>query len=54
MQEDFDVFNALNLLDNQTYMEELLFGKGDGNLRYYLFNYRLPPCKPEEMGLVLL
>ena len=34
-QEDFDVFNALNLMDNDEFLEELKFGAGDGKLRYY-------------------
>ncbi|OLL24559.1 ABC transporter G family member [Neolecta irregularis DAH-3] len=36
----FDVFNALTLLDNPLFLEELKFGMGDGLLNYYLFNYR--------------
>jgi|SRR5271156_6588265 len=39
----FDVFNALTLLDNSLFLEELKFGAGDGNLNYYLFNYRARP-----------
>jgi len=34
------VFNALTLLDNPLFLEELKFGMGDGFLNYYLFNYR--------------
>jgi glycylpeptide N-tetradecanoyltransferase len=39
----FDVFNALTLLDNSLFLEELKFGAGDGHLNYYLFNYRAMP-----------
>jgi len=39
----FDVFNALTLLDNSLFLEELKFGGGDGHLNYYLFNYRAMP-----------
>lgn len=39
----FDVFNALTLLDNSLFLKELKFGGGDGNLNYYLFNYRALP-----------
>ncbi|KAJ5895211.1 Myristoyl-CoA:protein N-myristoyltransferase [Penicillium taxi] len=35
-----DVFNALTLLDNPLFLEELKFGAGDGQLHYYLYNYR--------------
>lgn len=38
--EGFDVFNALTLLDNPLFLEELKFGPGDGYLYYYLYNYR--------------
>ncbi|TPX62464.1 hypothetical protein SpCBS45565_g07025 [Spizellomyces sp. 'palustris'] len=50
----FDVFNCLDLMQNGNFLEELKFGRGDGNLHYYLYNYRCQPLKPEEMGLVLL
>ncbi|KAL1297872.1 hypothetical protein AAFC00_006394 [Neodothiora populina] len=39
-QARFDVFNALTLLDNPLFLEKQLFGAGDGQLHYYLFNYR--------------
>ncbi|KAF2643012.1 N-myristoyl transferase [Massarina eburnea CBS 473.64] len=42
---DFDVFNALTLLDNPHFLEDQRFGAGDGNLHYYLFNYRAAPLK---------
>ncbi|RPA98148.1 N-myristoyl transferase [Choiromyces venosus 120613-1] len=37
---NFDVFNALTLLDNALFLEEQKFGAGDGSLHYYLFNWR--------------
>jgi len=40
---DFDVFNALTLLDNPLFLEEQRFGAGDGSLHYYLYNYRAAP-----------
>ncbi|KAJ4293090.1 glycylpeptide N-tetradecanoyltransferase [Kalmusia sp. IMI 367209] len=40
---NFDVFNALTLLDNPLFLEEQKFGAGDGNLHYYLYNYRAAP-----------
>ncbi|KAL2755748.1 hypothetical protein ACRALDRAFT_2105683 [Sodiomyces alcalophilus JCM 7366] len=36
----FDVFNALSLMDNGLFLEQQKFGPGDGQLHYYLFNYR--------------
>jgi glycylpeptide N-tetradecanoyltransferase len=42
-QFNFDVFNALTLLDNPLFLEQQKFGPGDGQLHYYLFNYRARP-----------
>lgn len=39
----FDVFNALTLLDNPLFLEQQRFGPGDGQLHYYLYNYRALP-----------
>ena len=36
----FDVYNALSLMENGLFLEELKFGPGDGQLHFYLFNYR--------------
>ncbi|XP_057535171.1 glycylpeptide N-tetradecanoyltransferase 1-like [Amaranthus tricolor] len=53
--KDYDVFNALDVMENDTFLKELKFGPGDGKLHYYLYNYRLGnPIKPSELGLVLL
>lgn len=54
LQLGFDVFNALDLMDNITFLDKQLFGKGDGHLQYYLYNYRLKAFPPNELGLVLL
>nr|AVV27014.1 N-myristoyltransferase [Euglena longa] len=51
---DFDVFNALDLMENAKFVRELKFGIGDGHLQYYLFNYRFPDVEPKDMALVLL
>lgn len=49
-----DVFNALNLMENDTFLEELKFGKGDGNLQYYVYNWSCPGMKSSDVGIVLL
>ncbi|KAI0273347.1 N-myristoyl transferase [Gloeopeniophorella convolvens] len=36
----FDVFNALTLMDNSLFLQELKFGSGDGLLNFYLYNWR--------------
>jgi len=50
----FDVFNALNVMDNEQFLKPLMFGIGDGHLQYYLYNWRCPEMKPSNVGLVLL
>ena len=67
LQANFDVFNALTLQDNPLFLEPLKFGAGDGQLHYYLYNWRTPPMSggvnksnmPDEgkrggVGMVLL
>jgi glycylpeptide N-tetradecanoyltransferase len=49
-----DVFNALDLMENKTFLENLKFGIGDGNLQYYLYNWKCPEVEPKDIGLVLL
>ncbi|XP_021097747.1 glycylpeptide N-tetradecanoyltransferase 2 isoform X4 [Heterocephalus glaber] len=44
----FDVFNALDLMENKTFLEKLKFGVGDGNLQYYLYNWRCPGTDSEK------
>ncbi|KAB1253896.1 Glycylpeptide N-tetradecanoyltransferase 2 [Camelus dromedarius] len=44
----FDVFNALDLMENKTFLEKLKFGIGDGNLQYYLYNWRCPGTESEK------
>jgi glycylpeptide N-tetradecanoyltransferase len=51
---NFDVFNALDLMENKKFLVPLKFGIGDGNLQYYLYNWRCPSMKPEDVGLILL
>ncbi|KAK7322491.1 hypothetical protein VNO77_25872 [Canavalia gladiata] len=54
-QKEYDVFNALDIMQNETFLKELKFGPGDGKLHCYLYNYRLSHAlKPSELGLVLL
>ncbi|XP_010242274.1 PREDICTED: glycylpeptide N-tetradecanoyltransferase 1-like [Nelumbo nucifera] len=54
-QKDYDVFNALDVMQNESFLKELKFGPGDGQLHYYLYNYRIRhSLKPSELGLVLL
>ncbi|XP_037795690.1 glycylpeptide N-tetradecanoyltransferase-like [Penaeus monodon] len=47
---EFDVFNALDLMENSQFLDELKFGQGDGNLQYYLYNWRCPNMTPQKVG----
>ncbi|KAA0192750.1 Glycylpeptide N-tetradecanoyltransferase, partial [Fasciolopsis buskii] len=53
-QLKFDVFNALDLMENKKFLEELKFGVGDGNLHYYLYNWRCPSAQPPEVGKLIV
>lgn len=48
------MFNCLNILENQTFLSDLKFAIGDGNLQYYLYNWRCPEMPAEKLGIVLL
>lgn len=53
-REGFDVFNCLNITKNELFLDDLHFGKGDGALNYYLYNYAMKTVEPHEVGLVML
>ncbi|ORZ20164.1 glycylpeptide N-tetradecanoyltransferase 2 [Lobosporangium transversale] len=53
-QNDFDVFNALNLMDNSLFIDDLKFGPGDGYLHFYLYNWRCREVESKKVGLVML
>ncbi|KAI6005702.1 N-myristoyl transferase [Pisolithus albus] len=42
-QANFDVFNAVTLMDNVSFLDDLKFGAGDGLLNFYLYNWRTAP-----------
>jgi len=50
----FDVFNALDIMENEQFLKELKFGIGDGHLHYYLYNWRIPELEPSSVGIVLV
>ena len=53
-QVNMDVFNALNIMENDQFLKDLKFGIGDGHLQYYLYNWKVAEMKPSDIGLVLL
>ncbi|KAL0210438.1 hypothetical protein RCL1_004874 [Eukaryota sp. TZLM3-RCL] len=52
-EEGIDVVNCLSIMDNQSFLSDCMFGPGDGNLHYYLFNWKLKPVKDTQVALVL-
>ena len=50
----FDVFNALDIMDNMGVFKELKFGIGDGNLQYYLYNWKSRSMVPAQVAVVLV
>ncbi|KAJ1913378.1 glycylpeptide N-tetradecanoyltransferase [Mycoemilia scoparia] len=49
-----DVFNCLNLSNNNMFIDELKFGKGDGLLNYYLYNWQARNIEPNKIGFIML
>lgn len=50
----FDVFNALNVMDNSDFFAPLKFVLGDGQLHYYLYNWGCQDMQPHKVGLVFV
>ena len=53
-QNGFDVYNCLNIMDNESVFKDLLFGMGDGTLKYYFYNFVCPETVPKDLALVLM
>lgn len=49
----YDVFNALNIMDNWDFFRELGFISGDGSLNYYLYNWKTSSIAPKSNGFLL-
>ena len=43
----------INVFIFSEFLEKLKFGIGDGNLQYYLYNWKCPKMDPKRIGLVL-
>jgi glycylpeptide N-tetradecanoyltransferase len=52
----YDVYNALDVMENGPHLEQLKFGVGDGHLHYYIYNWRVGggELKPPDLGIVLV
>lgn len=51
--EGGDVFNALEIMKNAQVFDDLKFARGDGDLHYYFYNWKLNTIQPSEMAVVL-
>jgi hypothetical protein len=40
-------------MENKEFLETLKFGIGDGNLQYYLYNWRCPSIPPNKVWLII-
>ena len=41
-------------MDYKSIFKDLLFGMGDGKLKYYFYNFVCPDTLPQELSLVLM
>lgn len=53
-QAGADVFNALDVMQNATFLKDAKFGIGDGHLQYYIYNWSCPQMVAKQVGIVLL
>ncbi|KAA8581558.1 hypothetical protein FQN60_003139 [Etheostoma spectabile] len=45
----FDVFSALEAMDNRSFLEKLKFSISDKSLHYYLYNWMCPKMSPDKV-----
>ena len=50
---NFDIYNILNLMDNNEFLDKLKFKITNGNLKYYLYNFNLNKIKSNENAIIL-
>ncbi|KAM9716178.1 glycylpeptide N-tetradecanoyltransferase 1-like [Menidia menidia] len=44
----FDIFTALNVMNNMSFLEKLKFTISDNSVHYYLYNWMCPPLSPDK------
>ncbi|KAK2884765.1 glycylpeptide N-tetradecanoyltransferase 1-like [Channa argus] len=49
----FDIFCALDVMDNMSFLEKLKFSISNKSLHYYLYNWMCPNMSSDKVGLVL-
>ena len=41
-------------MDNKDFLDKLKFGVGDGNLQYYIYNWKCPQMNPEKVIFLMI
>jgi len=53
-KDGFDVFNVTEVCQHKKVLDELMFKMGDGKLHHYIYNWKVPACAPEDIGIILM
>ncbi|QKF93738.1 myristoyl-CoA:protein N-myristoyltransferase [Fadolivirus algeromassiliense] len=51
---NIDVFDALDIMENQYILKELKFEEGTGTVNYYLYNWKIKPLKSQQIATILM
>lgn len=49
LQKGFDIFSALDVMDNKSFLEKLKFSAHNSSLHYYLYNWKCPNISPDKV-----
>lgn len=49
VQRGFDVFSAMDVMDNKAFLEPLKFRMGEVHKQYYLYNWRCPEISSDKV-----
>ncbi|XP_020792388.1 glycylpeptide N-tetradecanoyltransferase 1b [Boleophthalmus pectinirostris] len=52
-KKGFDIFRALDVMDNKSFLEKLKFNISSNSLNFYLYNWQCPTINPDKVGFVL-
>lgn len=50
-QKGFDVFTALDVMDNKNFLEKLKFTISGKSVHYYLYNWGCPNISPDKVSI---
>lgn len=53
-QKGFDIFCALDVMDNMYFLEKLKFSISDKSLHYYLYNWMCPNMRPDKVLITVI